>query len=152
VAQNHAGDSVPQEAAADRSLVFRLQGKLHAIPVREIGGVVSCEGLRALPGAPRGVLGLAEWRGSVLAVLDLPHYLGCEPPHEPACLIRLAPPMDQTALYLPATVKLTENRLKSSVDPSAENGDPRSCDGEPVVLVNPREIVRRLETEIRENG
>ena len=118
----------------ERTLVFRMGQQLHAIPVNAIGGVVSCESLREIPGAPAGVLGLAEWRGSVLTVLDLPRYLGCRAQDEPACLIRLAPPLDHTALYLPASVQLTENS------------------DEAVSVVDPREIVRRVETEMRESS
>jgi hypothetical protein len=153
VAQNHDGDPVPQDSEAERILVFRLDSKLHAIRVSDIGGVVSCEALRALPGAPAGVLGLAEWRGTVLAVLDLPRHLGCEPQDEPACLIRLAPPLDQTALYLPATVQLTENRLEPRAEDAAAGMEAGwLCGGEAVTLVNPREVVRRMEMEMRESS
>ena len=153
MAQNHDGDPVPQASEAERILVFRLDKRLHAIRVSDIGGVVSCEALRALPGAPAGVLGLAEWRGTVLAVLDLPRHLGCGAQDEPACLIRLAPPLDQTALYLPATVQLTENRLEPHAKETSSGMEAGwLCDGEAVCLVNPREIVRGLEMDMRESS
>jgi chemotaxis signal transduction protein len=152
VAQNHDGESMPRDSPAERILVFRLEDELHAIRVNDIGGVVSCEGLRALPGAPAGVLGVAEWRGSVLTVLDLSEYLGRAAPDEPACLIRLAPPLEQTALYLRATVQLPESRLEppATADPEGEKSG-WTCGDEPVCLIDPREIVLRLETKMRES-
>lgn len=153
MAQDQDGGSVPQDSPAERILIFRLEDELHAIRVNDIGGVVSCEGLRALPGSPAGVLGVAEWRGAVLAVLDLPGYLGRAAPDEPACLIRLAPPLEQTALYLPASVQLPEHRLEPPATADAEGeASGWTCGDEPVCLVDPREIVLRLEAEMRESN
>jgi len=154
VARNHDGRALPAaDSSTQRTLVFRLDEKLHALRVSDISGVVSCDVLRRLPGAPAGLRGLAEWRGSVLSVLDLPRYLGRTAKEEPACLVRLAPPLEQTALYVPATVQLTEDRLEpqpTDARTGAESG--WLCAGEPVYLVDPSELVSRLEAEIRESG
>lgn len=145
--QNHDVDVPAGNTPAERILLFRLEERLHAIRLGEISGVVSCETLREIPGAPSGVLGLAEWRGSVLTVLDLPRYLGCGSRDEPVCLIRLAPPLEHTALYLPASIQLTENRLESqSPQPGWTSG------GESVCLVDPSEIVRLVEAAMRESN
>jgi hypothetical protein len=151
VASTHDGDVDPINRQAGRLLAFRLGGELHAVRVSDVGGVVSCEALRQVPGSPAGVLGLAEWRGSVLTVLDLARLLERSAPDEPACLIRLGPPMDQTALHLPATVQLIESRLERRSSTGSDEGEPIwFCEGEPIRLVDPWELVRRVDAQIRE--
>lgn len=153
MAQNHDGEPVPDAFQTERILVFRLEDGLHGLRVNDISGIASCEVLRELPGAPAGVRGLAEWRGSVLTVLDLPCDWGRVEQDEPACLIRLAPPLEQTALYVPATVQLTENRFEVHAE-ETETGTRSGwlCNGEPITLLDPTEIVCRLEAEMRESS
>ena len=62
--------------------------------------------LAASLGAPDGVLGVHEWRGRLLTVLDVTHFLDEAPLPGPHSLLRLAPPFERTALLLPGPVQL----------------------------------------------
>ena len=52
-------------------LVFRLGNRLLGIDVLEIAEVFQAESLMPVPNPPRGLLGIANQRGSVLCVIDL---------------------------------------------------------------------------------
>ena len=54
------------------------------------------------------MLGLSEWRGNVLTVLDLPHLLGHPPTEETACLVTLAEPMHRAALWPGSGLRMAE--------------------------------------------
>ena len=122
--------------------MFDLGGERYAFHVAAIGGVSSCGSMRRVPGCPAAVLGLAEWRGALLTVLDLPRLLGHDTPGDLPCLVRLAPPLLHTAFFLPATVQLQEL--------SAGPGDATPFhDGKPVRMLEPIALVRALEREMR---
>jgi purine-binding chemotaxis protein CheW len=52
-------------------VVVRLAGSRYALPMPSIAEVGRPPGLTRVPGLPSWVAGLANWRGRVLAVLDL---------------------------------------------------------------------------------
>jgi chemotaxis signal transduction protein len=87
-------------------LCFELGGVDYALPLCAVSGVAECGALRAIPGAPPPVLGVTEWRGHLLTVLDLPRLLGHTRPPGRALLVRLAPPLAALAFHLPATVRI----------------------------------------------
>jgi hypothetical protein len=94
--------------------------------------------VRSVPGTPPEIVGLAEWRGSLLTVLDLPLLLGsraAERDEREACLVRLATPLRGVAFFLPAPVRLLR------VD--AERDDP-VC-----VSIDAHRLVRALESRMR---
>ena len=96
--------------------------------MRDVGGLANCGPLRRVPGTPAAVLGLTEWRGTLLTVLDLPRMLGAPASAAEPCLVRLAPPLRGVAFYLPAVVRVLRDSRRA-LDPLA--------------------LVRRLEAEIR---
>ena len=67
-------------AAADgglrRFLTFRWQTSLYALPVEEVAEVVRTPLYARVPHSPRGLLGIANLRGSVLPVASLGGLLG----------------------------------------------------------------------------
>ena len=63
--------SVPQQL-----VVVRLGGCRYALPMDAVAEVGRPPGLTRVPGLPGWVAGVANWRGRVLAVLDLRGLLG----------------------------------------------------------------------------
>ena len=54
------------------------------------------------------MLGLAEWGGRPVTVLDLPGLIREGPGRGEASLVRLAAPFDHLALYVPASLRVEE--------------------------------------------
>jgi hypothetical protein len=102
-------------------LTITLVRRRHWLGLSHVAGVAPPCDLWRVPGAPDAVLGLAEWRGSVLTVLDLPRLVGegvaCPRPW----LVRLAPPLDHVALACPAlpVVGLPDDPDAAPLDPAA---------------------------------
>ncbi len=72
----------PTASAEDptRELVLvRLAGCRYALPMASVAEVGRPPGLTRVPGLPSWVAGVANWRGRVLAVLDLRELLAGEP-------------------------------------------------------------------------
>ncbi|MCW2713515.1 MAG: CheW protein [Frankiales bacterium] len=65
-AAEHAGPIAPTEL-----VVVRLGGCRYALPMSAVAEVGRPPGLTRVPGLPSWVAGVANWRGRVLAVLDL---------------------------------------------------------------------------------
>ena len=122
------------EDRAARLLSFRAGCRSYSIPLDQVSGLADCGPIRSVFGAPPEVLGLSEWRGRLLTVLDLPGLLGEPESAGPMCLICLAGTMTRTALRVPAPVFLQNP------------GSPAT--GDRPILVDPVELVSRLETEI----
>ena len=55
---------------------MRMGGDRYALPMASVGEVGRPPGLTRVPGVPDWVAGVANWRGRVLAVLDLRPLLG----------------------------------------------------------------------------
>lgn len=67
------------ETAAPTELVLvRLGGCRYALPMSSVAEVGRPPGLTRVPGLPAWVAGVANWRGRVLAVLDLRSLLAAE--------------------------------------------------------------------------
>lgn len=52
-------------------ILFQLGGDRYALPAREVAEVLPLVSLKEIPGAPRGVAGVMDYRGAPLPVLDL---------------------------------------------------------------------------------
>lgn len=52
-------------------LLFHLGSDRYALPARDVVEVLPLVGLKDLPGAPRGVAGLMDYRGESVPVVDL---------------------------------------------------------------------------------
>lgn len=67
------------EAADVEVVVVRLGGGRYALPMPAVAEVGRPPALTRVPGLPGWVAGVANWRGRVLAVLDLRPLLGSAP-------------------------------------------------------------------------
>ena len=65
-------------AVREELVVVRLGGCRYALPMSSIGEVGRPPELTRVPGLPAWVAGVANWRGRVLAVLDLRSLLSAE--------------------------------------------------------------------------
>ncbi|HSV78111.1 MAG TPA: chemotaxis protein CheW [Ramlibacter sp.] len=66
-------------------LVFRLEGRLHGVPLDRVGRVLRAAEVTPLPGAPAAVLGAIDLAGALLPVVSLRSRLGLpERPLAPA--------------------------------------------------------------------
>ncbi len=127
----------PGRASAEqenRFLGFRAGSSDYAIRLEHVSGLADCGPVRKVNGTPPQILGLSEWRGRLLTVLDLPGLLGEPDSRGPMCLIRLSGTMIRTALRVPAPVTF----LKA---------EDHQTDDE-LILIDPSELVSQLETEI----
>jgi purine-binding chemotaxis protein CheW len=66
----------PAAASRPDLVIVRLGGCRYALPMASIAEVGRPPGLTRVPGLPGWVAGVANWRGRVLAVLDLRSLLG----------------------------------------------------------------------------
>ena len=137
-----------QPRLQDRLLLFDLEQAHYALRAAAVHGLAECGPVRRVPGAPPSVLGLVEWRGHPLIVLDLPALLGHGTPSGPPCLIRLAPPLQGTALFLPVHARMASGPALEA----AEAGGKVLIEheGHAIHLVDPAALVKRAEREIGE--
>lgn len=61
----------PAEAGPNEVVVIRLGGSRYALPLESVAEVGRPPSLTRVPGLPGWLAGVANWRGRVLAVLDL---------------------------------------------------------------------------------
>jgi purine-binding chemotaxis protein CheW len=66
VEQEQSGTAAPEEV-----VVVRLGGSRYALPMSAVAEVGRPPGLTRVPGLPSWLAGVANWRGRVLAVIDL---------------------------------------------------------------------------------
>jgi purine-binding chemotaxis protein CheW len=71
VEQVQAGTELTAATAAEEVVVVRLGGSRYALPMSAVAEVGRPPGLTRVPGLPAWLAGVANWRGRVLAVLDL---------------------------------------------------------------------------------
>jgi purine-binding chemotaxis protein CheW len=64
----------------ERFLTFRANGQLYALPAEQVSEVIRMPAVARVPQAPRGLLGLANLRGTVLPVASLRGLLGADEP------------------------------------------------------------------------
>jgi chemotaxis signal transduction protein len=152
----------PQDVGSSRRPVarlirFRIGERDLAIRMSSIAGLLAPFRLRPVSGVPRGVVGLSEWRGRLLTVLDLCGLLGAGGLEDgaDACLIRLVEPYGATALRVPAPVALIRHRAPIlPADPDGDLGPAHAgvaiIDGVAHDLLDPRAIVAELDREGRD--
>ena len=92
-----------------RVVCFELGGIPYGIRIERVGELAPApRRLRRVPGAPAGIVGLAELRGSILTVLDPAAALGIPRPEGEAHLAVLRPPLARVALLLRGAVDILE--------------------------------------------
>jgi len=133
-----------RDSLRDRLLLFDLDACRYALRASAVYGLAECGPLREVPGTPQSILGLVEWRGHLLTVLDLPELLGHATPRGPACLIRLAPPLQGTALLLPVHVRMAT----ATSEPGS--GETIEHEGRSARLIDPPTLVRRIVKKLQE--
>ena len=62
----------------ERFLTFRANGQLYALPAEQVSEVIRMPAVARVPQAPKGLLGLANLRGTVLPVASLRGLLGAD--------------------------------------------------------------------------
>ncbi len=60
-------------------LIFQASNQSYALEVSCVEEVIPYVSLRPLPGAPDGVIGLLNYRGTVIPVVDLSNWMGGSP-------------------------------------------------------------------------
>ena len=63
---------------AERFLTFRVDGELYALPANQVAEVIRLPAVARVPQAPKGLLGLANLRGSVLPVASVRGLVGAD--------------------------------------------------------------------------
>jgi len=90
------------------ALTFRLALRRYALSLRGTSGVQDLGAVRRIPDAPWPWLGLADWGGRVLNVIDLPNVLEDAAIEPVKSLVRLHEPHDGIAVFIPARLGLCE--------------------------------------------
>lgn len=87
-------------------LYFQFDRSPYALALEAVADVTPAGAIHPVPLSPPAVKGLAERRGRPISVIDLPRLLDDSFPAERtgAHLVRLARPLDGTALWVPAEV------------------------------------------------
>lgn len=125
-------------------LLFRLERRAYALPLGCVDGLGDPGQIRRVPGAPTGVLGLTEWRGRLLSVLDLPRLLDDAPHEGRPCLVRLAAPLAHCALYVPSSVRLERVESGETDEARASAGAGLEHDGRTLFVIDPARLLARL--------
>ena len=139
----------------ERLLLFDIASRRYAVREGVVAGLVECGPVRPVPGAPAAVIGLTDWRGHVMTLIDLHRILGGAPEQGRPCIMRLAAPLERTAFRIHTSLRLVEMRVAPVEAAGAERAAPGvECrfehEGRLVCLLDPQAIVRRLSTETGE--
>jgi len=126
-------------------LYFQLDGGPYALPLDAVSDVTLAGAIQAVPLSPPAVKGLAERRGRPIAVIDLPQLLDDTFPTErqQAHLIRLARPLDGTALWVPAEVFSGDGSPATVTDAPQGQVGHVFIDGRLHVLLDAEALVKR---------
>ncbi len=141
--KNPNSEASASDPVLEPMLRFHLQQREYAIRLSAVAGVGDLEQLREIPGAPLGVLGLTEWHGRLLTVLDLPRLAEDSPRDALRCLIRLAAPHDGTALFVPARLRLGMGNAPAANDARAAFV-PLEIDGAALRFLEPVHLLDRM--------
>jgi hypothetical protein len=93
---------------SEARLVFDLRRRRFALPLLAASGVMDPGPVERVPGSPPGVLGLGQWRGRIVTVLDLARLTGDEAGCGGPRWVRLAPPLEHLVLQIAASVEIAE--------------------------------------------
>ncbi len=88
-------------------LHFRLGRDRYALAVETVGAVAAVPSLRRVPAAPRAILGVAECRGEIVTVLDLPWLLDESAGSGEPSIVVLGGALGASALYVPAALAVS---------------------------------------------
>jgi len=136
-------------------LIFELASGRYALREAAVAGLIECRPLHAVPGAPAAVIGLTDWRGHVMTLIDLHQVLDDAPGQGQACIVRLAAPLERSALRVHATLRPVETPV-AMIEESRVEGDAPwvQCrlehDGRIVSLLDPQAIIRRVVASMAE--
>ena len=89
-----------------KALLFVVAGRTWGIDACEILAVRPASRVATVPAPPAGVLGVAAFRGDVVTVMRIPGFGGAAPLD--GSIVRLAPPREHLAVWVPGTVSLGE--------------------------------------------
>jgi len=117
-------------------LLFELDRRPLAIALSAVQGVVESDSLRALPRAPRGVCGLAQWRGSLITVLGVERAPRAAAARA-GCLLRFSGAWSGTALRLARPPRVGWSR-------SDPGGDAVVCEGKRYRRLDPGRLIDEL--------
>ncbi len=67
-----------EATAGERHVLFDLAGTRFAVPISQVREVIRPPAVTPLPGTPDWLVGLANVRGDVVSVVDLPKFLGLD--------------------------------------------------------------------------
>jgi hypothetical protein len=137
---------IPGKRHREHLLMFRLGGRCYAMTLDSITSLSPPGRIRPVQPPTTGVLGITEWRGRLLTVLDLSLLLDANDVAPPLSLIHLAAPFDQTSLYLAGPVRLEACEVAQDIDPDVDGFFRFEFEDEPVLLVNPALLMERAYT------
>lgn len=89
-------------------LTFGMRRGRYALLPETVAEVRPAGPIRPIPMAPPAIAGVAHWRGEVVGVVDLVPLLDDVPAEPDRFLVRLAPPLEHTAILVRAAVALEE--------------------------------------------
>jgi purine-binding chemotaxis protein CheW len=72
------------QAAGEKFIVFFLDGELYAVSAAQVAEVVQMLAITPLPSVPEWLLGIANLRGEIISVVDLPKLWNKKPSQNPA--------------------------------------------------------------------
>ena len=122
-------------------IFFELDSGPYALRLDAVAEVVRAGPVRRVPLAGSAVRGLGERRGRPIAIVDLPRLLDDGSPEIASThLVRLAPPLDGTALWVPAEIL---SGAGHAADVPGTGRPHVVIDGRPHVLLDPEALVRR---------
>ncbi len=91
-------------------LTFRCRGSLYAVPAQAVREVTEMPALSAWPAAPEGVVGVIDYRGELIPVLDIASRVGSAPheaPQESDQLIVVEVAGEVAALWVDEALELS---------------------------------------------
>ncbi len=157
------GFSANELASSERLLTFEVAGSVYALPIAQVLEVAQRDRITCVPSLPRQVGGVMNWHGEAIPVISA-HLLldasaeagGAAPArsdvHTAEHVLVVSDRADATpSLGLPVdqVVGLVDGRA-----PSARDGElvveRRSVDGRVVSILNPRGLVSRAGTVIKD--
>jgi len=144
--ESSADRSNPGEPRRERLLLFRIGGKYHGLMLASIAALSPPGRIRRVRPSTPGVLGITEWRGRLLTVLDLSLLLEADETSPPLSLIHLATPFERTTLYLAGPVRLEACDVARHLEPDIDGTRRLEFEGEAVRLVEPAVLMDRIRT------